>query len=67
MKQIIAILPPHRLEKLEEALHHLPHLPGFTLFKAKGHSRGHGGRINLSRPARTQGRPNLGWPSTDRI
>lgn len=42
MKQIIAILPPHRLEKLEEALHHLPHLPGFTLFKAKGHSRGHG-------------------------
>lgn len=42
MKQITAIVQPHRLEKLEEALHRLPHLPGFTVFKAQGHPRGHG-------------------------
>lgn len=42
MKQITAILRPHRLEKVEEALHRLPHLPGFTVFKAQGHPRGHG-------------------------
>jgi nitrogen regulatory protein P-II 1 len=42
MKQITAILQPHRLEKVEEALHRLPHLPGFTVFKAHGHPRGHG-------------------------
>jgi len=42
MKQITAILQPHRLERVEEALHRLPHLPGFTVFKAQGHPRGHG-------------------------
>ena len=42
MKQITAILQPHRLEKVEEALHRLPHFPGFTVFKAQGHPRGHG-------------------------
>lgn len=42
MKQITAILQPHRLEKIEAALHALPHFPGFTLFKAQGHPRGHG-------------------------
>ena len=42
MKQMTAILQPHRLEKVEEALHRLPHLPGFTVFKAHGHARGHG-------------------------
>lgn len=42
MKQITAILQPHRLEKVEEALHRQPHFPGFTLLNAQGHPRGHG-------------------------
>lgn len=42
MKQITAIIRPQRLESVEAALHALPHLPGFTLFRAKGHARGHG-------------------------
>jgi nitrogen regulatory protein P-II 1 len=42
MKQIIAIIQPHRLEKVEDALHLLDHLPGFTLFQAQGHPRGKG-------------------------
>lgn len=42
MKQIIAIVQPHRLENIEQALHGLEHLPGFTVFPASGHSRGQG-------------------------
>lgn len=42
MKQITAIIRPQRLEAVETALHALPHLPGFTVFKATGHPRGHG-------------------------
>lgn len=42
MKQIIAMIQAHRLEKIERALHQLPHLPGFTLFHAHGHPRGTG-------------------------
>ncbi|MBH2008446.1 MAG: P-II family nitrogen regulator [Xanthomonadaceae bacterium] len=42
MKQITAIIRPHRLDAVEQALHALPHLPGFTLFPAHGHARGHG-------------------------
>lgn len=42
MKQIMAIIQPHRLEKVEEALHRLDHLPGFTIFNARGHPRGKG-------------------------
>lgn len=42
MKQIIAIVQPHRLEAIEEALHALEHLPGFTIFPARGHPRGRG-------------------------
>jgi len=42
MKQITAIIRPQRLEAVETALQALPHLPGFTIFKAKGHARGHG-------------------------
>lgn len=42
MKQITAIIRPHRLEAIEEALHALEHLPGFTIFPARGHPRGHG-------------------------
>lgn len=40
MKQIIAIVQPHRLEAIEEALHALERLPGFTIFPAHGHPRG---------------------------
>ena len=40
MKQIIAIFQPHMLNKVEHALHELPHFPGFTLLRAKGHARG---------------------------
>lgn len=42
MKQIIAIIQPHRLDDVEDALHLLDHLPGFTLFPAHGHPRGKG-------------------------
>ena len=42
MKQIIAIVQPHRLEAIEEALHALERLPGFTIFPARGHPRGQG-------------------------
>lgn len=42
MKQITAIFQPHRLEHVEQALHAMPHLPGFTVHAARGHSRGHG-------------------------
>ncbi|WP_045227134.1 P-II family nitrogen regulator [Methyloterricola oryzae] len=42
MKQITAIIQPHRLEKVEEALHRLEHLPGFTILNARGHPRGKG-------------------------
>jgi len=42
MKQITAIIRPHRLEAVESALQALPHLPGFTLLQARGHPRGHG-------------------------
>lgn len=42
MKQITAIIRPHRLEAVVAALHALPHLSGFTAFPALGHPRGHG-------------------------
>ncbi|WP_354675027.1 P-II family nitrogen regulator [Cupriavidus alkaliphilus] len=42
MKQIIAIIPPHRLESVENALHEASHLPGFTWFRVHGHPRGTG-------------------------
>ncbi len=42
MKQIIAIVQPHRLEAIEEALHTLEYLPGFTIFPTHGHPRGQG-------------------------
>ena len=42
MKQIIAIVRPLWLENIEQALHSLDHLPGFTLFPARGHPRGQG-------------------------
>lgn len=42
MKQVTAIIRPHRLEAVVAALHALPHLSGFTAFPALGHPRGHG-------------------------
>jgi nitrogen regulatory protein P-II 1 len=42
MKQITAIIQPHMLSRVEHALHALPHFPGFTLLRAKGHARGAG-------------------------
>ncbi|WP_186426148.1 hypothetical protein [Cupriavidus metallidurans] len=30
MKQILAIIPPHMLSKVEQALHNLPRFPVFT-------------------------------------
>ena len=42
MKQVTAIFRPIRLEAVEQALHALPHLPGFTILPAQGHPRGHG-------------------------
>ena len=40
MKQITAFIQPHMLSKVEHALHALPHFPGFTQVRAKGHGRG---------------------------
>ena len=39
MKQINAIIQPHMLNKVEHALHALPHFSGYTLLRAKGHAR----------------------------
>lgn len=41
MKQIIAIVRPAAVERIEHALHALEHFPGFTLIRVKGESRGH--------------------------
>ena len=40
MKQVMAIIRPNMLEKVEHALHGLAHFPGFTLMRANGQSRG---------------------------
>ena len=36
MKEIRAIIRPHRRERLREALRAIPNFPGVTLFKAEG-------------------------------
>lgn len=36
MKEIRAIVRPHRLERLQEALRAIPNFPGVTVFKAEG-------------------------------
>lgn len=36
MKEIRAIVRPHRLERLREALRAIPNFPGVTMFKAEG-------------------------------
>lgn len=40
MKQIIAIIKPAAVERVEHALHELGHFPGFTLLHVRGESRG---------------------------
>ncbi len=40
MKQITAIIQPHMLERIDHALHQLPHFPGFTMWRGRGESRG---------------------------
>lgn len=41
MKQMTAIIRPHRLGDVKAALHQQPHLAGFTMRPSLGHSRGH--------------------------
>lgn len=40
MKQIIAIIRPHMVQKVEHALQGLEHFPGFTTLRVTGRSRG---------------------------
>jgi nitrogen regulatory protein P-II 1 len=42
MKEIKAIIQPHMLNKVMEALHALPHFPGVTVSDCQGHGRGRG-------------------------
>lgn len=42
MKEIKAILQPHMLHKVMDALHALPHFPGVTLSDCLGQGRGRG-------------------------
>lgn len=48
MKQILGTIKPARLEAVEQALHELDHLPGFTLFNGQGHARGTGSNHSYS-------------------
>lgn len=40
MKQILAIVRPNMLERVEHALHGLEHFPGVTMLRVRGQSRG---------------------------
>jgi nitrogen regulatory protein P-II 1 len=42
MKEIKAIIQPHMLSKVMEALHALPHFPGVTVSDCLGQGRGRG-------------------------
>lgn len=42
MKEIKAIIRPHILSKVMEALHALPHFPGVTVSDCQGQGRGRG-------------------------
>ena len=42
MKQIIAVIRPSAVERVEHALQKLEHFPGLTLFRVQGESRGRG-------------------------
>lgn len=43
MKEIKAIIQPHMLSKVMQALHALPHFPGVTVSDCQGQGRGQGG------------------------
>ena len=42
MKEIKAIIQPHVLTRVMEALHSLPHFPGVTVNDCQGQGRGRG-------------------------
>ena len=42
MKEITAIIQPHTLSRVMQALHALPHFPGVTLLDTHGQGRGRG-------------------------
>lgn len=42
MKEIKAIIQPHMLQKVMDALHALPHFPGVTVSDCQGQGRGRG-------------------------
>jgi nitrogen regulatory protein P-II 1 len=42
MKEIKAVIQPHMLTKVMEALHSLPHFPGVTVSDCRGQGRGQG-------------------------
>jgi nitrogen regulatory protein P-II 1 len=42
MKEIKAIIQPHMLGKVMDALHALPHFPGATVSDCQGQGRGRG-------------------------
>lgn len=51
MKEITAIIQPHTLSRVVEALHALPHFPGFTVLEqvlGQGRGRGKGGAFLLT-------------------
>ena len=50
MKEIKAIIQPHMLDKVMDALHALPHFPGISVSdcRAQGRGRGRGGRYEAT-------------------
>lgn len=42
MKEIKAVIQPHMLQRVLEALHRLPHFPGATISDCRGQGRGGG-------------------------
>lgn len=42
MKEIKAVIAPHMLQHVLDALHSLPHFPGVTVSDCRGHGRGRG-------------------------
>jgi nitrogen regulatory protein P-II 1 len=42
MKEVKAIIQPHMLQPVVQALHELPHFPGLTIIDVKGEGRGAG-------------------------
>ncbi len=42
MKEVKAVIQPHMLSKVMEALHALPHFPGVTISDCRGQGRGQG-------------------------